>query len=122
MAEIQDSELEAIRAKRMSELQAERQGKEGEEKARMQEMQNMLLSQILTQDARARLNSIALVKPERAKMIETNLLRMAQSGQIMDKLTEPQLIDLLEKFTSQTKTSTKVNFQRRKVDSDSDDD
>ena len=40
----------------------------------------------------------------------------------MDKLTEPQLIDLLEKFTSQIKTSTKVKFQRRKVDSDSDDD
>ena len=89
MAEIQDSELEAIRAKRMSELQTERQGKEGEEKARMQEMQNMLLSQILTQDARARLNSIALVKPERAKMIETNLLRMAQSGQVGFCLAQP---------------------------------
>ena len=81
MAEIPDSELEALRAKRMSELQAE-QGKQGEEKARMEEMQNMFLSQILTQDARARLNSIALVKPDRAKMIESNIMRMAQSGQV----------------------------------------
>ncbi|KAI6645687.1 Programmed cell death protein 5-like protein [Oopsacas minuta] len=122
MAEVPDSELEAIRAKRMSELQKERQGQEGEEKARVEEMQNMLLSQILSQDARARLNSIAIVKPDKAKVVETQLLRMAQSGQIMDKLTEAQLIDLLERFNSQMKSDTKVKFQRRKVDSDSDDD
>ena len=77
-----DNELEAIRAKRMSELQSENQGKEKEEKAQIDEMQNVLLSQILTQDARARLNSIALVKPEKAKVIESNLMRMAQTGQV----------------------------------------
>ena len=77
-----EEELQAIRAKRMSELQAGREGKEGEEKAQLADMQNVLLSQILSQDARARLNSIALVKPERAKAIEASLLRMAQTGQV----------------------------------------
>ena len=77
-----DSELDAIRAKRMAELQSDRKGKESEERAQREEMQNMLLSQILTQDARARLNSIALVKPDKAKSIEANILRMAQTGQV----------------------------------------
>lgn len=39
---------------------------------------------------------ISLVSPERSKQIETILLRMAQTGQLRGKVTEPQLIDLLE--------------------------
>lgn len=38
---------------------------------------------------------IALVSPERSKQIETILLRMAQSGQLRGRVTEEQLIDLL---------------------------
>ena len=39
---------------------------------------------------------ISLVSPERSKQIETILLRMAQTGQLRGKVTENQLIDLLE--------------------------
>jgi len=39
---------------------------------------------------------ISLVSPERSKQIETILLRMAQTGQLRGKVTESQLIDLLE--------------------------
>lgn len=39
---------------------------------------------------------ISLVSPERSKQIEAILLRMAQTGQLRDKVTETQLIDLLE--------------------------
>ena len=39
---------------------------------------------------------ISLVSPERSKQIETILLRMAQTGQLRGKVTELQLIDLLE--------------------------
>ena len=39
---------------------------------------------------------ISLVSPERSKQIEAILLRMAQTGQLRGKVTEPQLIDLLE--------------------------
>jgi programmed cell death protein 5 len=38
---------------------------------------------------------IALVSPDRSKQIETILLRMAQSGQLKNRVTEEQLIDLL---------------------------
>lgn len=39
---------------------------------------------------------ISLVSPERSNQIETILLRMAQTGQLKGKVTEVQLIDLLE--------------------------
>jgi programmed cell death protein 5 len=38
---------------------------------------------------------IALVSPDRSKQIETILLRMAQSGQLRNRVSEEQLIDLL---------------------------
>ena len=67
-------------------------------------MKNSILTQILEQDARARceccvilqknffsclffsVNSIALVKPERAQQVETMLIQMAQTGQIVGKV------------------------------------
>lgn len=42
---------------------------------------------------------ISLVSPERSKQIETILVRMAQSGQIRNKVTEDQLIDLLDQVS-----------------------
>ena len=65
-------------------------------------MKNSVLSQILEQAARARckprppatptiilsvVNSIALVKPDKAKSVEMMLIRMAQSGQISGKVS-----------------------------------
>jgi programmed cell death protein 5 len=39
---------------------------------------------------------ISLVAPERSRQIESILARMAQSGQLKGRVTEAQLIDLLE--------------------------
>lgn len=45
---------------------------------------------------------IALVGPERSGQIETILLRMVQSGQIRGKVSESQLINLLEQVRRRT--------------------
>lgn len=54
-------------------------------------------------------------KPEKGKMVENLILQMAQSRQIMTKLSEEELIGLLEKvneqFGNQKKTTVKVLFQ-----------
>jgi programmed cell death protein 5 len=63
-------------------------------------------------------NSIALVKPDKAKSVEMMLIRMAQSGQISGKVGEGQLVELLERINQQTQKSTKVKFERRRQDSD----
>jgi hypothetical protein len=44
----------------------------------------------------AAVSRIALVSPERARQIEGILARLAQSGQLRGRVTENQLIDLLE--------------------------
>uniref|UniRef100_H2YPR7 Programmed cell death protein 5 n=1 Tax=Ciona savignyi TaxID=51511 RepID=H2YPR7_CIOSA len=83
-------------------------------------MMNSMLSQILDQNARARLNNLALVKPEKATKVEQMLVTMAQKGQIAERMTEAQLVEVLGKI-SETSQKTKVKFERRRVmDSDSD--
>lgn len=70
-------------------------------------------------------NMLTLGKPEKGKMVESMLLRMAQTGQIGTKIGEAQLISLLENVNSQmpqTKTSVKFDRRRAAMDSDDDDD
>ncbi|XP_048752922.1 programmed cell death protein 5-like isoform X2 [Ostrea edulis] len=124
-----DDELEALRAQRMAQLQSQYGGgagqpsqEEREEKAQqMKEMKNSILSQVLDQEARARLNTIALAKPEKAQRVENMLCQMAQTGQIQNKIGEQQLKSLLERVSEQTSKKTTVKFKRRGLD-DSDED
>ncbi|KAI5670790.1 hypothetical protein M9H77_11154 [Catharanthus roseus] len=78
------------------------------------ERRQMMLSQILTSEARERLARIALVKPEKARGVEDVILRAAQMGQIIEKVTEEKLISLLEQINTQTAKQTKVTIQRRR--------
>ncbi|XP_060520992.1 programmed cell death protein 5 [Cylas formicarius] len=126
-----DPELEAIRQQRLSELQSNFKTSQGdsesqkaqENKARAQEdAKNSILSQILDQDARARLNTLMLGKPDKGQMVQNMLLRMAQMGQIGAKITEKDLIGLLENVSAQTQSKTSVKFDRRRAALDSDED
>ncbi|NP_001091796.1 programmed cell death protein 5 [Bombyx mandarina] len=125
-----DPELDQIRQQRLAQLQAQ-QGGTGDPsnaKAQQEKMQAMeqakhtILSQALSQDARARLNTIKLGRPEKAAMIENMICRMAQMGQIQCKITEPDLIQILESFNQQMpKSQSTVKFDRRRAALDSDD-
>ncbi|XP_030060265.1 programmed cell death protein 5 [Microcaecilia unicolor] len=123
-----DEDLEAIRKQRLSELQARHgdnsndQAQQEAAKQRESEMRNNILAQVLDQAARARLSNLALVKPEKAKAVENYLIQMARFGQLSGKVSEPGLIEILEKVSQQTDKKTTVKFNRRKVmDSDEDD-
>lgn len=126
-----DAELEELRRRRLAELQSKYQGggtdpeaqKAKEQQLKDQEdAKNSILSQVLDQDARARLNTLLLGKPEKGRMVQAMLLRMAQSGQIMSKIGEKELINLLENVSAQTQSKTSVKFDRRRAALDSDDD
>jgi len=121
-----DEDLEAIRAKRMAELQQQYGGgdetKRAEMKSKEEDMRNSILSQVLNQQARARLSTIAAAKPEKAKMVENLLMNMARSGQLPGKLGEEELIGLLERVSEQTQKKTTVKFDRRRTAFDDDDD
>ena len=119
-----DPELEAIRQRRMQELMAQRgmgsqqnveqQKAQEEAKREADERRQMMLSQILSAEARERLARIALVKPEKARGVEDVILRAAQMGQIVEKVSEDKLISLLEQINTQTAKQTKVTIQRRR--------
>ncbi|XP_032376264.1 programmed cell death protein 5 [Etheostoma spectabile] len=124
-----DDELDVIRRQRMAELQAkhgdaannQQQGEEA--KQRETDMRNSILAQVLDQSARARLNNLALVKPEKAKAVENYLIQMARFGKLGAKISESGLIEILEKVSQQTDKKTTVKFNRRKVmDSDDEED
>ncbi|KAJ7491278.1 PDCD5-related protein [Mycena latifolia] len=103
----------------------QQQGAEDEAAKRAQEeqMRRDVMATVLDTAARERLSRIALVSPERSKQIEGILIRMVQSGQLRGRVSENQLIDLLEQMEdAQGKTAAKksnIVFQRRR---DPDDD
>ncbi|KAM6500624.1 PDCD5-related protein [Amanita muscaria] len=85
-----------------------------------------LVASILDSAARERLSRIALVSPERSAKIEGLILSLAQAGKIQrgQRVSENQLIDLLEQLEERGKSTNKkatVVFQRRKdIDDDLD--
>lgn len=86
-----------------------------------------MLNQILSPEAREKLSNIRLVKPERAKQVESYLINAAQSRQLGGKVTEDQLKELLRNVTEQTQKRTTVTIKRRRqlfddFDDDDDDD
>ncbi|CAG8780579.1 7606_t:CDS:2, partial [Racocetra persica] len=121
--------LEAIRQARIRELQAAAAGggsksseDDGEKKRQQEETRQTLLTQILDNEARERLARISIVKAEKARAVEDLLIRMAQSGQLRGKVSESQLIDLLQQINQQQKPEKKIVYDRnrRKFDEDSD--
>ncbi|VDK76835.1 unnamed protein product [Dibothriocephalus latus] len=88
--------------------QAQQEAQKAEIEKRQKEMTNDILSRILDQNARARLNTLAMTKPDKAKAVENMLVNMARSGRIGGKVTEEQLKDLLTQIASASKPSTTV--------------
>lgn len=95
-----DDELSEIRRRRMEQLQrqaAEHQAmqEDVERQKRAESEMQLALMQVLEPEARERLNTIKLTKPEFARAIEQQLVMLAQSGRIRQKITDEQLKALL---------------------------
>lgn len=131
---MEDDDLAEIRSKRMAELGLGGGGggapgggaggpqNQQEAMQKQQEAKSMLLAQCMDQTARARLNTLAMTKPDKARMVESMILQTAQRGQLGGKIGEEELKGLLERVSSQTSQKTTVKFDRRRNNLDSDDD
>jgi len=100
-----DDELAELRRRRMAQLQ-QQQGEQSEELERQRQMDaqiHMVLMQIMEPDARERLNTIKLTKPDFAKAVEQQLVLLAQSGRLKSKITDAQLKELLLQLTPKKK-------------------
>jgi programmed cell death protein 5 len=99
-----DDELAEIRKRKMMQLQQQavdqQQGMQEElERQQRQKAQiQMVLMQIMEPDARERLNTIRLTKPEFASAVEQQLVLLAQSGRLRQKITDAQFKELLRQL------------------------
>jgi len=69
---------------------------------------DILLKQILSPDARLRLNNVKMVKPDLANMVENYLLGLASQGRSPGQITDDQLKQILLS-AQQPKKDFKIN-------------
>ena len=107
-----EDEMEAIRQRKIAQLQEQQamQAQE-EQQAALEAQKQSILRQILTEEARQRLTNVKLVYPQLAEAVELRLIQLAQQGAIGDKLTDEQLKEILRKIQGQ-KRESKIDIRR----------
>ncbi len=104
-----DEELEKLRQEKMEELK-EREGSPEQEEAmeaqreQAEAQKKALLMQYLTDGARKRLNTVKMSKPEAGEKVEQQIVALAQSGRLQDKIDEDQMKELLRELTPDSKS------------------
>lgn len=98
-----DEELEALRRRRLAELQ--RSSSEDQRRSQAQQQverqKQAIIRRILTPEARQRLTNIRMVKPEFADELEMQLIQLAQSGRLRGQVTDEQLKKTLVQLEGQ---------------------
>jgi programmed cell death protein 5 len=95
-----DEELEKLRKKRLKELQESESLQESNDyqeaqKKEFEEKKKAILRSILTPKAKERLGNIKVARTEMAEEIENQLILLAQSGRLKNKINDEQLRMLL---------------------------
>ncbi|UCG90126.1 MAG: DNA-binding protein [Candidatus Heimdallarchaeota archaeon] len=113
MAE-EDPELAELRKRRLAQIQNEQlvQQQAEEQQRQIESQRQAILKGILTDEARERLANIKLAKPDYAITLENQLIQLAQTRRVSDKISDDQLRQLLQQLTK-TKRESKITFKRR---------
>ena len=90
----------------MSSPNDEQSGQPTEEQINAQK--EIMLKQILSSEARLRLNNVKMVKPELANLVENYLIGLSTQGKIQGQITDEQLKQILLS-AQQPKRDFKIN-------------
>ena len=113
---MEDPELEALRQRRLAEMQANQQQAAAQQQAaedqrrQMEVQKQAILRQILTPDARDRLANIRVANPQMAESVEMQLIQLAQSGRLQGVINDAMLRDILRKVAP---THREITIERR---------
>ena len=97
-----DEELENLKKKKLQEMQEqaayqEQMEQQEEQQKQFEEQKKTILRAILSNEARERLGRIKIARPEMAESIENQLIMLAQSGKLKNKINDEELRMLLSK-------------------------
>jgi len=106
-----DEELELLKRKKLLEYQ--RRLQEEERRRQLELQKETLLRRILTPEARARLSNLKLVRPDLARIIEEQLIALAQTGRIRTPVTDRELKQLLLQIYEQTHRETRIRIREK---------
>jgi len=91
------NELDEIKRRKLEQLrQAQMQATQEESaRAEIQARKKDILRQILTPEARERLNNIRMTRPDFVDQVEVQLIVLAQSGRLEGQISDEQLKQIL---------------------------
>jgi programmed cell death protein 5 len=105
-----DEELEELRKEKMEQLKERQQGEGGSEEAmeaqreQAEAQKKAILRQHLSDGARKRLNTVKMSKPQAGEKVEQQIIALAQSGRLQEKIDEEQMKELLRELTPDSKS------------------
>ena len=104
-----DPELEAIRQRRLQEMQQNQAAQEQQAK-QIEAQKQSILRQIMSPEARDRLANVKLANPQLAASVENQLIRLYQSGRLQQEISDAMLREILQSMVPQHR---EIKIERR---------
>ena len=79
-----------------------------EKDSQLKAQKEIMLKQVLSSDARLRLNNVRMVKPDLAELVENYILNLSVQGKISGQISDEQLKQILSS-AQQPKRDFKIN-------------
>ena len=79
-----------------------------EKDSQLKAQKDTMLKQVLSSDARLRLNNVRMVKPDLAELVENYILNLSMQGKISGQISDEQLKQILSS-AQQPKRDFKIN-------------
>lgn len=114
----ENEELEALKQKKLEAMllrAAQQRQNEEEQQAKVDAQISALMRQLLTDDARQRLNNVKLVNKDLHLKVVQVIVQLAQAGRLQGRVAEDQLKMLLDKFSEKREIKIKKSVKLSEI-------